>query len=98
MPIHTLVIGAARPEDFDEHVEAAMMYEKRREVIAPVETRLRSLVMDQLGTHNYYHHLIYARMYTPLTHTQSYIHTRAHHLIHPLSPTNKPPLTSPNPL
>ena len=49
IPIHTLVIGAARPEDFDEHVEAAMMYEKRKELVGPVEKTLRSLVTDQLG-------------------------------------------------
>lgn len=50
IPIHTLVIGAARPEDFDEHVEAAMMYEKRYELLAPVETRVRAMVTDVLGS------------------------------------------------
>lgn len=49
VPIHTLVIGAARPEDFDEHVAAAMLYEKRHQLVPPIEARLRSMVTDRMG-------------------------------------------------
>jgi predicted aldo/keto reductase-like oxidoreductase len=47
--IHTLVIGAARPSDFDEHLEAAQRYEQRHELSAPIMARLRQRVTDALG-------------------------------------------------
>jgi uncharacterized protein len=43
-PIHTLVIGCARAEDFDEHVQSALMYEKKAELVAPVESKLKAMV------------------------------------------------------
>ncbi|KAJ1400928.1 NADP-dependent oxidoreductase domain-containing protein [Ochromonadaceae sp. CCMP2298] len=48
-PVHTLVIGAARPSDFDEHLEAAMMYPQRAELVAPVEAKLNQMVADVFG-------------------------------------------------
>jgi uncharacterized protein len=47
--VHTLVVGAARPADFDEHVEAAMSYERRKELSGPVADRLHGLVKAQFG-------------------------------------------------
>jgi hypothetical protein len=40
--VHTLSIGAARPEDFDEHIAALAHYDRAAEVIAPIEQRLRA--------------------------------------------------------
>lgn len=40
--VHTLSIGAARPSDFDEHVNALAHYDRAAEVIAPIEARLRA--------------------------------------------------------
>jgi predicted aldo/keto reductase-like oxidoreductase len=38
--VHTLSVGAARPEDFDEHVAALEHYDGAAEVTAPIATRL----------------------------------------------------------
>jgi len=38
--VHTLSCGAARPGDFDEHVQALEYYDKIPETIAPIEKRL----------------------------------------------------------
>jgi len=54
LPIHTLVIGAARPEDFDEHVAAAMLYDKRTELVPPIEARLRKMVTDRMGSADFF--------------------------------------------
>jgi predicted aldo/keto reductase-like oxidoreductase len=40
--VHTLSCGAARPEDFDEHVRAVGHYDQIAETIAPIERRLRA--------------------------------------------------------
>jgi len=47
--VHTLSIGAARPSDFDEHVEAMQFYDKIEETIAPIEARLRAEMTRALG-------------------------------------------------
>ncbi|MEK0445741.1 MAG: hypothetical protein RLZZ399_1062, partial [Verrucomicrobiota bacterium] len=47
--IHTLSVGAARPEDFEEHVRALEFYERASEVVAPVEARLREEMGRRLG-------------------------------------------------
>jgi len=47
--IHTLSIGAARPEDFDEHIAALEFYDRAAETIAPVEARLRGEMNAVLG-------------------------------------------------
>ncbi len=39
---HTLSIGAARPEDFDEHIAALAHYETARETAGAIEARLRA--------------------------------------------------------
>ena len=38
--VHTLSVGAARPEDFDEHVAALAHYDRAAEVSAPIAQRL----------------------------------------------------------
>jgi predicted aldo/keto reductase-like oxidoreductase len=38
--VHTLSVGAAKPEDFDEHVAALEYYDRAAEVTAPIVTRL----------------------------------------------------------
>jgi hypothetical protein len=38
--VHTLSIGAARPEDFDEHIAALEHYDRAADIIAPVLARL----------------------------------------------------------
>jgi predicted aldo/keto reductase-like oxidoreductase len=47
--VHTLSCGAARPEDFDEHIRALDYYDRIPETIAPIEKRLRSAMEHKLG-------------------------------------------------
>jgi predicted aldo/keto reductase-like oxidoreductase len=47
--VHTLSVGASRPEDFEEHVAALAWYERAAEVVAPIETRLREELVRRLG-------------------------------------------------
>jgi len=47
--VHTLSCGAARPTDFDEHVEALRFYERAAETIAPMEQQLREEMERVLG-------------------------------------------------
>src|SRR5688500_11729375 len=47
--VHTLSIGAARPEDFDEHVRALDFYDGAKETVAPVEKKLRAEMERTLG-------------------------------------------------
>lgn len=47
--IHTLSCGAARPTDFDEHIEALNYYEDAAKVVAPIEKRLREEMNEVLG-------------------------------------------------
>lgn len=42
--VHTLSVGVARPEDFDEHVLALQHYEDREAVVAPIAARLNDEV------------------------------------------------------
>jgi uncharacterized protein len=47
--VHTLSCGAARPQDFDEHVNGLAHYDRAAEVIAPIERRLRAEMDRVLG-------------------------------------------------
>ena len=47
--VHTLSCGAAKPEDFDEHVRALDYYDKIPQTIGPIETRLRAEMERVLG-------------------------------------------------
>jgi predicted aldo/keto reductase-like oxidoreductase len=48
--VHTLSIGASKPEDFDEHIAALESYDRAAEAIAPVEARLRAEMAACLGS------------------------------------------------
>ena len=47
--VHTLSCGAARPSDFDEHIQALEYYDRIAETIAPIEKRLRAEMDRVLG-------------------------------------------------
>src|SRR4030095_6980020 len=47
--VHTVSCGAAKPDDFDEHVRALEFYDKIPGTIAPIEKRLRAEVELTLG-------------------------------------------------
>jgi uncharacterized protein len=47
--VHTLSCGAAKPSDFDEHIEALKFYDTLNETIAPVEQKLRNEMERVLG-------------------------------------------------
>lgn len=49
--VHTLSIGASKPGDFDEHVRALDHYDRRAEIIKPIEERLRQIMSQTLGQH-----------------------------------------------
>jgi predicted aldo/keto reductase-like oxidoreductase len=48
--VHTLSCGAARPDDFDEHVRALDHYDDAAGVVAPIEQRLRREMDRALGS------------------------------------------------
>ncbi|MBC8097185.1 MAG: aldo/keto reductase [Akkermansiaceae bacterium] len=47
--VHTLSIGASKPGDFDEHVQALEHCDRAAAVIAPIEQRLRGEMVRILG-------------------------------------------------
>jgi len=47
--VHTLSIGAARPSDFDIHVEAVGMLDQAEELSAPIAERIESALRESLG-------------------------------------------------
>lgn len=47
--IHTLSLGAAKPSDFDEHIESLKYLSQASEVIKPVLDKLQSHYVDTLG-------------------------------------------------
>lgn len=47
--VHTLSIGAARPSDFDEHVESLAHYDDIPAVVAPIEQRLNEEIEKNFG-------------------------------------------------
>jgi len=47
--VHTLSCGAAKPSDFDEHIQALQYYDNSSEVIAPIEKRLRQAMLEAHG-------------------------------------------------
>jgi uncharacterized protein len=47
--IHTLSIGAARPQDFDEHLKTLDLLDHADEVLPPIMQRLEQAMMDQFG-------------------------------------------------
>ena len=47
--VHTLSVGAARPQDLDLHLEAVSLMDQATELVAPIESRLRQAEHDALG-------------------------------------------------
>lgn len=47
--VHTLSLGAAKPSDFDEHLEIFPHYDRAAEVVSPIERRLRDEMESALG-------------------------------------------------
>jgi len=47
--VHTLSLGAAKPEDFDAHIEALEHYDRAAEMSAPIAARLWSEMESVLG-------------------------------------------------
>jgi len=47
--VHTISIGAARPEDFDLQLEAIRQLDRAAEVLAPIEQRLRNAMVEAVG-------------------------------------------------
>ncbi|MCC5874845.1 MAG: aldo/keto reductase [Candidatus Sumerlaeia bacterium] len=54
--VHTLSLGAAKPSDFDLHLEAISLYDRREEFLPPILERLEREMEATLGreyTHNW---------------------------------------------
>jgi uncharacterized protein len=48
--VHTLSVGAARPEDFDEHLKTLSWLDQADEMLPPIIARLEQAAIDQLGS------------------------------------------------
>lgn len=49
--VHTLSIGAARPSDFDEHLQAVELLDRADELLPPILARLEQALIEQVGEH-----------------------------------------------
>jgi predicted aldo/keto reductase-like oxidoreductase len=47
--IHTLSVGAARPQDFDEHLKTLDLLDRADEILPPIIQRLEQAIVDQFG-------------------------------------------------
>ncbi|WAL59740.1 aldo/keto reductase [Thermocoleostomius sinensis] len=47
--VHTLSIGAARPQDFDEHLKTLPLLDRADEILPPILQRLEQAAIDSLG-------------------------------------------------
>jgi predicted aldo/keto reductase-like oxidoreductase len=47
--VHTLSIGAARPQDFDEHLKTLHWLDRADEILPPILQRLEQAAIDALG-------------------------------------------------
>lgn len=47
--IHTLSLGAANPQDFDEHLKALDLLDRASELLPPIIQRLEQAAIDRLG-------------------------------------------------
>jgi predicted aldo/keto reductase-like oxidoreductase len=47
--VHTLSIGAARPQDFDEHLKTLELLDRADELLPPIIARLEQAVIEALG-------------------------------------------------
>ena len=48
-PVHTLSIGASRPQDFDEHLKTLHYLDRADEVLPPILQRLEQAAIERLG-------------------------------------------------
>jgi len=48
--VHTLSLGAAKPSDFDEHIEGLVHYHTAATTVSPIERRLREELIGAHGT------------------------------------------------
>ncbi|MEH2257641.1 aldo/keto reductase [Nostoc sp.] len=49
--VHTLSLGAAKPEDFDEHLKTLELIDRASEILPPILARLKSEAIATLGEH-----------------------------------------------
>jgi len=47
--VHTLSLGAAKPEDFNEHLKAVELLERADEILPPILARLENAAINKLG-------------------------------------------------
>lgn len=47
--VHTLSIGAAKPEDFQEHIKTLVLLDQAQEILSPILTRLEKEFVKTLG-------------------------------------------------
>ncbi len=47
--VHTLSLGAARPSDFDEHLQTIPLLDRADEILPPIWSRLQQAAIDALG-------------------------------------------------
>lgn len=47
--VHTLSLGAARPQDFDEHLKALPLLDRAEEILSPILERLEQAAIARLG-------------------------------------------------
>ncbi len=47
--VHTLSVGAARPQDFDEHLKTLNYLDRADEILPPIQQRLEQEAIDRLG-------------------------------------------------
>jgi len=47
--VHTLSLGAAKPEDFSEHLKAVELLDRADELLPPILARLENAAIDKLG-------------------------------------------------
>lgn len=47
--IHTLSVGAAKPEDFDEHLKTLDLLDRAAEILPPIVERLEQAAIERLG-------------------------------------------------
>ena len=47
--VHTLSVGAARPEDFDEHLKTLALLDRADQVLPPIIQRLEQAAIERLG-------------------------------------------------
>jgi len=47
--VHTLSVGAARPSDFDEHVEAVGLLDRAEELSTPIARRIEQALRESVG-------------------------------------------------